>query len=249
MNCFCGGKYQNTLEKWMLKGYLECDTCGSFGSVHAVLPYELYSKDYWNGKDRSTLPDQWSNLVNSFNGEKPRVQYWWDMIKHLSAGKSFEIGCAPGALIMHMFQHGWDAHGCEPDQEVIDFMVNKGISRDELFIGLWPYFKISGLNKFDLIISTDVLEHSDDPEKFMSMINILLKENGHALIQTPVIMHGMSEDKPFGDISDRLFVSDEHVNLFSLKGFQHLCEVTGFAIEDVKIWHPGHECFLLRKIC
>jgi hypothetical protein len=246
--CFCGGTLREG--QYFKYGYLDCEECGTCKSINPEDPKILYDKAYWtHERGHSTIAEQWYNLETPFrnqisayasaNPSPSRVEFWWDMIRHLPLGKSFEIGCAPGTFMSCMAKRGWDVYGCEPNSTVCEEV--SAISKMKVSEGLFPC-KIEGF--YDLFLALDVLEHAPDPVWFMKATHINLKPEGYVLVQAPTMM---GEEQDFGEFTERLFEQKEHIYLFKERGIKLLFSECGFHLLDYKRWVQGHECFLLRR--
>lgn len=129
--------------------------------------------------------------------------------KPLSGIKVLDIGCGTGYLLYKLKKLGCEVYGIEPGQQ-----AKIGIDKYNIpiVIDFFPTDKIN--HKFDLIISTLVLEHIEKPEKFIENIKEFLNDNGSVII-------GVPDEEPYiasGDIST-LF--HEHWNYFTKNS---LCE-------------------------
>jgi SAM-dependent methyltransferase len=123
--------------------------------------------------------------------------------KPLSGIKVLDIGCGTGYLLYKLKKLGCEVYGVEPGQQ-----AKIGIDKYNIpiVIDFFPTDKIN--HKFDLIISTLVLEHIEKPEKFIENIKEFLNDNGSVVI-------GVPDEEPYiasGDIST-LF--HEHWNYFT----------------------------------
>ena len=237
MECFCGS-LNFTLT--CFPNYVKCLNCGSWRAIEITPPIDVYTDKYWtHEKGRSTLEEQWNNLTLPFEDKQSRVDFWLTMIKDIPIGKSYEIGCAPGALMLYMNKLGWETSGIETN-EYIASKISQPVS-----VGFFPDVEIS--DKFDLVVCTDVLEHSLDPRKFMAKIYNMLKPNGYGLIQAPTWLYDKSSSEPFANKTQALFNDIEHIFIFSLYGILNLFISNGFEIVKMERWYLGHECFLIIK--
>lgn len=123
--------------------------------------------------------------------------------KPLNGIKVLDIGCGTGYLLYKLKKLGCEVYGIEPGQQ-----ARIGIDKYNIpiVIDFFPTDKIT--HKFDLIISTLVLEHINKPEKFIENIKNFLNDSGSVII-------GVPDEEPYiasGDIST-LF--HEHWNYFT----------------------------------
>lgn len=106
-----------------------------------------------------------------------------DEENHLSI---LDLGCGRGWLTNLLSGYG-TVKGIEPVQPVVQH-ANKIFPSLDITQGTSKNLLESGYNKkFDLIVSSEVIEHVPDnmKEEFVTDIKKLLKENGFAIITTP----------------------------------------------------------------
>lgn len=113
-----------------------------------------------------------------------------------------EIGCGDGRLLKEVAKSGAECIGIEPAVDAKE-IVGKNI---RIINDFFPSKKVTG--KFDLILHFTVLEHIQDPVKFMQLQKKLLKKNGTIICSFPNCEPYLTS----GDIS--LFLH-EHFNYFS----------------------------------
>lgn len=86
---------------------------------------------------------------------------------------------------------------------------------------------------YDLVIAFEVIEHIYDPSFFLLKTKELLKENGFVVLSCP---NGIGFDtEMLGPYSPS--VDNEHVNLFSPSGIEHIFKSNGFKL--ISIQTPG----------
>lgn len=131
-------------------------------------------------------------------------------VKNMNLNRStsdiLEIGCGRGWLC-NKLSHFGNITGIEPVEPVVNYAKKMfpSISFYALLPG--PFLKQYPNKKFDLIVSTEVLEHVNDKPGFMSEILEMLKPNGKLLITTPRIEHfddfikvyGWEPNQPYED--------------------------------------------------
>lgn len=88
-------------------------------------------------------------------------------------------------------------------------------------------------NSYDLVFAFEVIEHIYDPSFFLQKTRELLKENGFIILSCP---NGIGFDtEMLGPYSPS--VDNEHVNLFSPSGIEHIFKRNGF--KPISIETPG----------
>ena len=128
-----------------------------------------YIKTIYNEKDRpiTSYPDQ-------------LTKYLFDKFNMCSGMKFIEIGCGRGDFLKGFQKLGLDVCGFDISEEAVEF--NQGI---EIKIGsaenLLPYED----NTFDIIYSKSLIEHLNNPDKYIKEAYRILKPGGILLTLVP----------------------------------------------------------------
>lgn len=91
-------------------------------------------------------------------------------------------------------------------------------------------------DQFDFIICSHVLEHVDNDRKAISELFRVLKPEAKAIIMVPVFLH-LTDDYENSQITSpterwRHFGQDDHVRMYSKKGFIEKLETAGFDVKE-----------------
>ena len=106
---------------------------------------------------------------------------------HISPPRFLDIGCSGGFMVEAARERGFAAHGLDIDPVSIDYARQHypanafALSTLEDFARAAPHF--------DLIYSSEVIEHLADPGRFLAAVYQLLKPNGLFFLTTPDISH------------------------------------------------------------
>jgi 2-polyprenyl-3-methyl-5-hydroxy-6-metoxy-1,4-benzoquinol methylase len=181
-----------------------CDACG--GTVHRRLwtlsfphhpkPFELWrcrgcglvfnyprlsaeelSRQYGGDYYVFSQPDarRWSRAVQLY------TEYLLP-VEDGGAHRLLDVGCGRGDLLAIARSRGWDVHGIELSAEASQS------ARDDLNLpvrtGTLEQHE-GELGDFDVVISTEVIEHVPSPRSFLTSIRSLLRPRGQAIIETP----------------------------------------------------------------
>jgi SAM-dependent methyltransferase len=143
------------------------------------------------------------------------------------AKKGLEIGCGFGFISHYLeFMHGLDMTAYEPSQY--------GVKGKEL-LGLniiKDYFTGSGEAAYDFCISTEVIEHIEDPVSFATNILKSLTKGGKLLLSTPnKDAIDMVKKEPL-DLA--LLSPGMHTILFSESSLKKMLHLAGFSHVSVK---------------
>ena len=97
-----------------------------------------------------------------------------------------DLGCGNGHLVSYLIKQGYNAYGTDASENGI--AIAKREHPDRFFVQDLSTGKLPAeLQKlpFDTIISTEVIEHLYDPEKFIDFCKQALQPNGEIIISTP----------------------------------------------------------------
>lgn len=101
--------------------------------------------------------------------------------KFRKTNKMLDVGCGPGLFLIEAKKRGWEVYGTEFTDNQLNYLKDKGINtlkgkltnesfEDELF---------------DVIISSEVIEHINNPVEEMQQFHRLLRKGGLVYITTP----------------------------------------------------------------
>src|SRR5690606_15540262 len=106
--------------------------------------------------------------------------------KPLVNGDLLEVGCGEGRGVEVLLNGVNSYHGLDKIPEVIDQLKNKfpNVAFEQAVI---PPFVTIDSDKFDTVVSFQVIEHIQDDRLFLQEIYRVLKPGGRAIISTPNI--------------------------------------------------------------
>ena len=98
----------------------------------------------------------------------------------VGANSIFDIGAGTGMLVQSALSLGYLAKGVEPSKHLSDVAVKQGL---DVMQGVFPNDAFT--EKFDVITLIDVIEHVNEPIKFLTSLHSNLSTNGYVVISTP----------------------------------------------------------------
>ncbi len=217
------GKYTNDpVTMW------QCEDCGVIWHEKVIEDTKQYyqSREYRNSLEGSSEEEVFYALHDRETFDK--FQYTGtDIYRHKTVA---DIGCGAGAFLDFLKGVAKDIVAIEPSEAYRKSMDKKGFAT-------YAYAKDAKTdwkNKVDVITSFDVIEHVDDPRKFMEdAFELLAEGEGRAVIGTPTdmpIMRGL-----LGEIFEKkLLFSTQHIWVFSEKNLRMLAEEAGFKKIEIK---------------
>jgi ADP-heptose:LPS heptosyltransferase/SAM-dependent methyltransferase len=173
----------------------ECPSCG------LQFPYPIKAAEYDKVYDEKTeyigLLDLKSTPYQSYkdiSDEKTEVKKWLRLprftvlqtiLDRLPKGKLFDVGCSTGFFLLIAKKFGFDVYGMEASSEAVEvakrnfkLKVAQALTFDELLEDFKGPYKV--------VSAFEVIEHVEEPMKFLQEIYKLLEDNeGYLLLSCP----------------------------------------------------------------
>ena len=160
-----------------------------------------------------------------------------------------DIGCGNGSLSNLIAQQGYEVVGVEESESGIK--IAQQSYPDCKFIAAsiydFPYQQLE--NSFDIIISTEVIEHLPYPRELAKVAKRCLKDNGTVILTTPY--HGYFKNLVLaitGKLDNHFTVlwDGGHIKFFSVKTLSTLLLEQGFA--DLQFKFAGRYPLLWKSM-
>jgi len=144
----------------------------------------------------------------------------------LNQGSVLDVGCGNGYYMNILKRKGFDVHGIEPSEGMInkakeifgDVDIRRGWAEDMI--------KVFKDEKFDNVIIIDVLEHIDDDNLILKHMNKLLRKGGVLAIAVPAYPSLFCKrDEMYG-----------HYRRYNKTDLKHKVEKAGFKIIQTRYW-------------
>ena len=138
-----------------------------------------------------------------------------------------EVGSSNGYLLEKMKDKGWKVLGFEPSSPLATVAEEKGVHTEQMYFGSEEsihYIKNWGTP--DVIIIRHVMEHLDNLNDIVQMINNIL-EDGIFVMEVPWLLKIVEGKQFYGFFN-------EHVSYFSVTAIQKLLNNHGLSIIDIK---------------
>jgi len=109
------------------------------------------------------------------------------MLEHYKTKRILDLGCGNGVIACRLLDEGFDLYGLDASESGIKIADNKYPGRffvRDIATESLPA-ELAHL-EFDLVVSTEVIEHLYDPRSYMKFIrDVLGKRKGDVIISTP----------------------------------------------------------------
>ena len=142
-----------------------------------------------------------------------------------------DLGCGNGYLAGHLATAGYDVTGVDASESGIEIARRTHRAPNFIFADIDQAVALAGPEKFDLVISSDVLEHLYRPASLLEAASALVKPQGQILIGTPY--HGYVKNL-FLSLTGRMDAHFDalddggHIKFFSVRTLSSLVARHGF---------------------
>ncbi len=199
---------------------------------------DIYNEEYTEMLSKSIPFDQLSERdIDVFEG-RLRLERMESIIGH--RGRLLDIGCGPGNLLVQSIRSGWDATGLEVNRESAHFA--REVNKVPVVTGMLEDFEHSWKESFDAVYFNQVLEHTQEPLKFLKTVRRILKPRGVVFCGVPnesCFMNHVGHYyfkfrlSPFTPFLSPTF-SPYHMIGFSTKSIRQAFEMTGFEVIEIR---------------
>ena len=221
----------------------------SAGASHPSLPERQLILSYSSEAYRDF---GWTS-ADPANGESGRglAEVFVQLVTNLPQVKTIcDLGCGNGYIASRLAELGYDVTGV--DASKTGLAIARKISPNAQFVEALIDAKLgasAGLKNFDLVISSDVIEHLYRPADLVEASISILKPTGQLLIGTPY--HGYLKNLALsvaGRMDSHFCVLDDggHIKFFSVKTLSLLFRKYGF--ENLRFSYYGRGPWLWKNM-
>jgi 2-polyprenyl-3-methyl-5-hydroxy-6-metoxy-1,4-benzoquinol methylase len=163
----------------------------------------------------------------------------------LGHGPLLDIGCGTGALARDVDSTRY--LGVDQDEESI--AIAKNLFPAHRFLTLAEFAQSHNENQFERIVGLAVIEHVEDPQKWLTWLRTLLKPGGQVVLTTP--HPSVRQLHEFGGRIG-LFSREgarEHQELINRRRMIQLAETSGFRVRHFRRFLSGcNQLFVLEPV-
>jgi 2-polyprenyl-3-methyl-5-hydroxy-6-metoxy-1,4-benzoquinol methylase len=144
-------------------------------------------------------------------------------------GMLLEIGCSIGTFLKLARSDGWSVTGVEPNKAICSYLKGEEGNLTVFNAFFDKNFVKTHDSRYDVVYSSDVIEHTSDPVSFLECCKTLLKEGGIIVVITP----------DFDSILTRLFQikPKQHMVYLNRENIKKLFKTAGLDVIKVKTIH------------
>jgi 2-polyprenyl-3-methyl-5-hydroxy-6-metoxy-1,4-benzoquinol methylase len=152
-------------------------------------------------------------------------------LREMKPLRILDLGCGNGSLSGMISEAGFDVEGCDPSEEGIQQARSAYPGISFTCLSIYDDPPTEWLGAFDVIVSTEVVEHLYDPRAMPRLAARLLKPGGRILVTTPY--HGYLKNLMLSlfnkwDHHHTPFWLHGHIKFWSKKTLTQLFEEGGF---------------------
>jgi len=167
----CSNKQLKQLNRYKRAFLVECEGCGMVFSQKIPSNEEL-TKIYTNYPRFTSLP---LLTVKRYNELLDKME------AYRITNNLLDLGCSNGLFLECAKQRGWNVFGTEYAQESIDYCATRNIKVFKSNQLPDDFFKLS----FDVVTSFEVIEHINNPNEDMALVNKVIRKGGAFYFTTP----------------------------------------------------------------
>ena len=173
------------------------------------------------------------------------------VVRMVGTGKRvLDIGAGPGSIARVLTEK---CNCCVTAVEIEDAAISlltpvcEQVHRLDLNDESWPQ-RLAAVDRFDVVIAADVLEHLYDPWATLERMTGLIKEDGYLVVSLPHVSYaGMLASLLDNDFEYRVsgLLDRTHIRFFGIRNMQVLFDNARLAIEDAEFFfqHPENTEF------
>jgi len=119
--------------------------------------------------------------------DRKRLDFITNFLKNsLPAGATIlDVGCGNGVISRHLGKFGFNVTGVDVSEKTIEKANALNTLNNVSFIKKSAEELMATGEQYDAIICSEVLEHLDNPESLLKVLNNILSENGKLIITVP----------------------------------------------------------------
>ncbi|MGL4848885.1 MAG: methyltransferase domain-containing protein [Clostridium sp.] len=142
-------------------------------------------------------------------------------------GELLEIGSGTGEFLSLAKRSGWSVVGLEPSKQSCDFIKNE--LKIDVINSVWNKDLFND-KSFDVIFFAHVLEHINNPVKFLKEVKEKLKDDGIILFSVP---NAKSIDYQNANINSNLYTERDHIFFYNQTSLINLACASGLKMKYI----------------
>jgi 2-polyprenyl-3-methyl-5-hydroxy-6-metoxy-1,4-benzoquinol methylase len=229
---FCGNSKKKEILVKVSQGYnyIICNQCKG-GVLHPFVGEKGVAKLYESKNYHTDLSKPVKNRVRQWIITRRFYELPEEWVfRNFNKGSVLDVGCGNGEYLEYLQQKGFEVAGCDISSVAIKNTGNK-IGKKNVKKG--NFLKLNFNKKYDVISFWHVLEHVDQPEKYLEKAKETLKKDGFVVGEVPNAESYVF--KLFNEYYSWIMVP-EHLLYFSQQSLSVVLARTGFS--NIYIYSP-----------
>lgn len=207
-NCpVCDSKIMKDLKGFEELYLCKCQECSFVFDKRIPTKEELY--EHYKVYAYTNLKPITKETVKSYN------KLLDEFDKYRTTGNILDMGCGQGDFLVEAKKRNWNVYGSEYSEAAVKLCKSRGIN---MYQGDLSQNIFNGIT-FDVITSFEVIEHINNPQDMMSIVEYKLKDKGLFYCTTPnfnALLRYLEKDK------FKMIVYPEHISFYTKKSLSHL---------------------------
>ncbi len=181
-----------------------------------------------------TVAYHWENA-------EPPPSYHWNapcilrICRRLNAKRVLDLGCGNGALARTLSAAGFQVTACDVDRKGVEIGARSTSSAKFMVLGTYDDPSQLKERDFDVVVSTEVIEHLFLPRQLPRFAKAVLKKGGCFILSTPY--HGYLKNLAISllnkwDYHHTSLEDGGHIKFFSPKTLMQLLDEVGFELVE-----------------
>jgi 2-polyprenyl-3-methyl-5-hydroxy-6-metoxy-1,4-benzoquinol methylase len=194
------------------KGLVKCKAC-KFVFMERI-PTESELQDYYTRYSYTAEQKLPPSTITSYGLLLDEFE------AHRKTNKLLDVGCGRGFFLDEAKKRGWEVYGSEYADEAIELCKSKGLKMHQ------GKLKKDAFNQsdFDVITSFEVIEHINNPNEEVSIIQSLLRAGGLFYCTTPNFDSAM---RLYLKSDYNVICYPEHLSYYTKSTLTKVCEQNG----------------------
>jgi SAM-dependent methyltransferase len=202
---------------------VRCVSCGLVANRRPFTDAELHRLYSWEYELNTTGREE--HLFFTPEGPLPRSELFFERIRPLlppGADSLLEVGCGEGNLLARLSEVVHGVRGIDGSARAVELARGRGLDVSQALIA-GEYSPPPA----DVVVCVGVLEHVEDPSKFLRRLRSAVAPGGRLILSVPLQDH----------FSCDLFFHD-HIWHFDAARFEHLLRNVGLRVVASECDHP-----------
>lgn len=160
--------------------------CGECNTVYVhPLPTSAQTREWYSDTYENATASYFRKPDKMMRRSRHRIRM---LRRYVTEGRFLDVGCSGGFIVEAAREAGFGAVGIDLDRPAIDY-ARKHYPGSDFYCGTIEDFAATSPQAFDLIYTSEVIEHVPEVRSFCGKLAQLLRPDGILYVTTPDISH------------------------------------------------------------